>query len=72
MIQSFVCSVFVLFYTFLGGFLAESASDFMQAVVMIIALIGGVASGFVMKLDFFGKAEKDFSDQEFFADGTQP
>ena len=30
--------VFVLLYTILGGFLAESASDFMQAVVMIIAL----------------------------------
>ena len=31
-------AVFVLIYTVLGGFLAESASDFMQAVVMIIAL----------------------------------
>ncbi|MBR6658204.1 MAG: sodium/proline symporter [Oscillospiraceae bacterium] len=31
-------AVFVIIYTFLGGFLAESASDFMQAVVMIIAL----------------------------------
>ncbi len=29
---------FVLLYTILGGFLAESASDFMQGVVMIIAL----------------------------------
>ena len=29
---------FVLLYTILGGFLAESASDFMQAIVMIIAL----------------------------------
>jgi len=41
-------AVFVLIYTFLGGFLAESASDFMQAVVMIFALsvvlIAGVAS----------------------------
>lgn len=34
-----IAAVFVLFYTFLGGFLAESASDFMQAVVMIIALV---------------------------------
>ena len=34
-----VGAVFVLVYTFLGGFLAESASDFMQAVVMIGALI---------------------------------
>jgi sodium/proline symporter len=32
-------AVFVIVYTFLGGFLAESASDFMQAVVMIIALV---------------------------------
>ncbi len=32
-------AVFVLFYTFLGGFLAESASDFMQAIVMICALV---------------------------------
>jgi len=31
-------AVFVLIYTILGGFLAESASDFMQAIVMIIAL----------------------------------
>ncbi len=34
-----VAAVFVLFYTFLGGFLAESASDFMQAVVMITVLV---------------------------------
>ena len=33
-----VGAVFVLIYTIIGGFLAESASDFMQAVVMIIAL----------------------------------
>lgn len=31
-------AIFVVIYTFLGGFLAESASDFMQAVVMIFAL----------------------------------
>ena len=31
-------AVFVLVYTILGGFLAESASDFMQGVVMIVAL----------------------------------
>lgn len=34
-----VSAVFVLVYTFLGGFLAESVSDFMQAIVMIIALV---------------------------------
>jgi len=33
-------AVFVIFYTLLGGFLAESASDFMQAIVMVIALVG--------------------------------
>ncbi len=32
-------AIFVLFYTFLGGFLAESASDFMQAIVMVVALV---------------------------------
>ena len=31
--------IFVVVYTFIGGFLAESASDFMQAVVMVIALL---------------------------------
>ena len=34
-----VAAIFVLLYTFLGGFLAESASDFMQAVVMVTALV---------------------------------
>ncbi|MEA5059105.1 MAG: sodium/proline symporter PutP [Candidatus Pelethousia sp.] len=43
-------AVFVLIYTFLGGFLAESASDFLQAVVMVFALsiiliTGSVAAG---------------------------
>lgn len=34
-----VAAAFVLIYTFLGGFLAESASDFMQAVVMVTVLV---------------------------------
>lgn len=34
-----VAAIFVLLYTFLGGFLAESASDFMQAIVMVVALV---------------------------------
>ena len=34
-----IAAVFVLFYTFLGGFLAESVSDFMQAIVMVTALV---------------------------------
>jgi len=32
-------AVFVIIYTFLGGFLAESTSDFMQAIVMITSLV---------------------------------
>ena len=43
-------AVFVLAYTIIGGFLAESASDFMQGIVMFIALttiviIGAVQAG---------------------------
>ncbi len=35
-----LCGVaLVVVYTFLGGFLAESASDFMQAIVMVFALL---------------------------------
>ncbi len=33
-----VGAIFVLLYTILGGFLAESASDFMQGIVMFVAL----------------------------------
>lgn len=67
-----VDAVFVLVYTIIGGFLAESASDFMQAVVMIVALVvivvtGNVAAGGLDAvidntrsipdfLDFFGVA----------------
>lgn len=40
-----VGAVFVVVYTFLGGFLAESVSDFMQAVVMVIALITILVTG---------------------------
>ena len=45
-----VGAIFVLAYTLLGGFLAESASDFMQSIVMIVALtviviIGTVKAG---------------------------
>ena len=38
-----VGAAFVLLYTILGGFLAESASDFMQGIVMIVALVVIVA-----------------------------
>lgn len=65
-------AVFVLAYTYLGGFLAESVSDFMQGIVMIVALVlllgigvfqaGGISaiaaniSGIPGFLDFFGIA----------------
>ena len=42
-----VGAAFVLLYTILGGFLAESASDFMQAVVMICALVGVLVCGVI-------------------------
>ncbi len=40
-------AAFVLIYTILGGFLAESASDFMQSIVMITALVVVVVIGTV-------------------------
>ena len=40
-----VGAVFVLVYTILGGFLAESASDFMQGIVMFVALTVVVVMG---------------------------
>ena len=66
-------ALFVIFYTFLGGFLAESASDFMQGTVMFFALdivlitgvfhaggIGGMAANLRKIpgfLEFFGIAQ---------------
>lgn len=38
-------ALFVIFYTILGGFLAESASDFMQAIVMVIVLVAVFIAG---------------------------
>jgi len=38
-------ALFVVFYTFIGGFLAESASDFLQGVVMIISLVVVLGTG---------------------------
>ncbi len=40
-------AAFVLFYTIIGGFLAESASDFMQGIVMFVALTVIVVVGVV-------------------------
>ncbi len=42
-----VGAIFVLLYTILGGFLAESVSDFMQAIIMITALTVIVIIGVV-------------------------
>ena len=42
-----VGAVFVVAYTLIGGFLAESVSDFMQAIVMILALVAMIAVGVV-------------------------
>lgn len=38
-------ALFVISYTFIGGFLAESASDFMQGVIMFFALTAVLAAG---------------------------
>ncbi|MDD6735556.1 MAG: sodium/proline symporter [Clostridiales bacterium] len=67
-----VGAIFVLAYTILGGFLAESASDFMQSIVMVVALtvivtistvkVGGIGAVIANAkeipgfLDFFGLA----------------
>ena len=40
-------ALFVIIYTFLGGFPAESVSDFMQSIVMIIALVSILVLGTV-------------------------
>ena len=42
-----VGAAFVVIYTLVGGFLAESASDFMQALVMIAALVATLAVGVI-------------------------
>ncbi len=44
-VMMLVGAIFVITYTFLGGFLAESASDFMQAILMIFALVIVLAVG---------------------------
>ena len=40
-------AIFVVAYTLIGGFLAESVSDFMQAIVMVLALITMIIVGVV-------------------------
>ncbi len=46
-IMLIVGAVFVVIYTLIGGFLAESVSDLMQAVVMIVALVTMIIVGVV-------------------------
>lgn len=74
-------AIFVIIYTFMGGFLAESASDFLQSVVMIVSLVAvltvsTIAAGGAAKIienvkmipgfwEFFGIA------QPVVADGVQ-
>ena len=73
-----VGAIFIVIYTFLGGFLAESVSDFVQAIVMVFSLcvivLAGVASagGFDVVIEnaraipgfveFFGIAQPDVID----------
>ncbi len=38
-------AAFVVLYTIIGGFLAESTSDFMQAIVMVTALVAALGVG---------------------------
>ncbi len=47
LVAMLIGAAFVIIYTFLGGFLAESVSDFMQAIVMICALIAVLAAGVI-------------------------
>ncbi len=61
-----VGAIFVLLYTVLGGFLAESASDFMQGIVMFFALIVVVAIGVIHAGGFGAVAENAASIPGFF------
>ncbi|MBQ8753175.1 MAG: sodium/proline symporter PutP [Clostridia bacterium] len=79
-------AAFVLLYTILGGFLAESASDFMQAIVMVVALAvvvilgaakaGGIGEVFSNAreipgfLEFFGMASPT-TEEIILEDGTK-
>lgn len=59
-------AVFVLVYTLLGGFLAESVSDFMQAIVMVVALVAVVIAGVVSAGGFGAVIENAKSIPGFF------
>ena len=62
-----VGAVFVLLYTFLGGFLAESASDFMQGVVMFFALLVVLVAGTINAGGFWAVIENAQSIDGFFS-----
>lgn len=62
-----VGALFVIFYTFIGGFLAESASDFMQGCIMffslsLVLITGVVAAGGVNAIIENSKAIPGFFD----------
>ena len=77
-VMMIIGAVFVLAYTLLGGFLAESISDFFQAIIMVAALavvviIGTVNAGGIGAvienaqsipgfLDFFGLASPEMAE----------
>lgn len=44
-VMMLIGAVIVLLYTFLGGFLAESTTDFVQGIVMIFSLVAVLAVG---------------------------
>lgn len=54
-------AIFVVAYTFVGGFLAESASDFMQGIIMIFALVGVLVTG-VVKVGGFENLISNFKE----------
>lgn len=54
-------AAFVVAYTLIGGFLAESVSDFMQAIIMIIALVTMIAVG-VVNAGGFGEVFENAKD----------
>ena len=66
-------AVVVILYTLMGGFLAESISDFIQGIVMIVALIAVVTAGVINAGGFSGIIDnvKSFPGfLEFFATAT--
>jgi sodium/proline symporter len=50
-------AVFVVSYTFIGGFLAESASDFMQGIIMFFSLTVVLVTGISLAGGFSAVAE---------------